>query len=141
MFNTKKIYCLFAFVALGALSTGCAGNKQISSTQMPGEGSSDQATAKSSLKHADHYVVKRHDTLWAIAGKSSVYGDPFEWPLLFKANRDKIQDPDLIYPKQKFSVVRTVTSAEKAKAEELADQTPKYQPHDKPKEKLAVSYF
>ena len=139
MLRTKKMHCLSAFVALGILATGCAGNKQITSTEVPAQ--PEKMSAKASMKHAEHYVVKRHDTLWAIAGKSSVYGDSFEWPLLYKANRDKIQDPDLIYPKQKFSVERGLTAAEKKNAEKLADETPKYQPHDKPKEKLAVSYF
>ncbi len=141
MLKTKKIYCLFAFVALGILATGCGSTKQINSTEVPVDHQPEQAPAKASMKHADQYVVKPHDTLWAIAGRSSVYGDPFEWPLLYKANRDKIQDPDLIYPKQKFSVERGLTAAEKKRAQELADKTPQYQPHDKPREKQLVSYF
>ena len=46
------------------------------------------------------YSVVKGDTLWGIAGKSDIYGNPFEWPLIYKANAAKIHDPDLIYPGQ-----------------------------------------
>ncbi len=88
-----------------------------------------------------HYTVKPHDTLWDIAGRSSVYGDSFQWPLLFKSNRDKIQDPDLIYPQQDFEVHKTVSDAEVKNARGLASETGKYQKHAKPRAKLPIDYF
>ena len=48
------------------------------------------------------YQVKKGDNLWNISKKSSTYNDPFLWPLIYKANRGQINDPDLIYPKQNF---------------------------------------
>ncbi|HVA55320.1 MAG TPA: hypothetical protein VNI53_05935 [Gammaproteobacteria bacterium] len=51
------------------------------------------------------YTVMRGDSLWRIAGKSDVYGNPLEWPLIFKNNADSIKHADLIYPKQDFNVV------------------------------------
>lgn len=44
------------------------------------------------------YIVVEGDCLWKIAG--SQYGHPYyyKWPLIYDANRDKIKDPDLIYP-------------------------------------------
>ncbi len=42
----------------------------------------------------------RGDCLWRIAAQSGVYGNPFEWPLIYKANDKKIKDADLIYPGQ-----------------------------------------
>lgn len=51
------------------------------------------------------YTVVKGDSLWRIAGRSSVYGNPLEWPLIFKANADKIKHADFIYPKQDFNVV------------------------------------
>lgn len=50
------------------------------------------------------YTVVRGDSLWEIAGRQEVYNNPWEWPLIYKANSDKIRDPDLIYPEQQFSM-------------------------------------
>lgn len=52
-----------------------------------------------------NYTVVRGDSLWRISGRSSVYGDPYQWPLIYKANADKISDADLIHPDQRFSIV------------------------------------
>ncbi|HEY6099120.1 MAG TPA: LysM peptidoglycan-binding domain-containing protein [Anaeromyxobacter sp.] len=46
--------------------------------------------------------VRRGDTLWALAAKH--LGDPARWPRLHEANRDRIRDPDLIYPGQRLEV-------------------------------------
>lgn len=51
------------------------------------------------------YTVMHGDSLWRIAGKSDVYGNPLEWPLIFKNNADSIKHADLIYPKQNLNVV------------------------------------
>src|SRR5580658_1261653 len=88
-----------------------------------------------------HYTVQPKDTLWGIAGKSSIYGDSFQWPLIFKTNRDKIQDPDLIYPQQDLEVNKTVPTDEVANAKKLASETGKYKEHKKPLKKLPLDYF
>jgi nucleoid-associated protein YgaU len=48
------------------------------------------------------YKVKKLDCLWNIAKK--LYGNPFFWPLIFKANEEKIENPSLIYPGQEFLI-------------------------------------
>ena len=58
------------------------------------------------------YQVVRGDSLWSIAGKQEVYDNPYEWPLIYKANRDQIKDADLIYPGQDFSINRNPAAAE-----------------------------
>ncbi len=50
------------------------------------------------------YTVMRGDSLWRISGKSEVYGNPYQWPLIYKANTDKIQDADLIHPNQNLNI-------------------------------------
>lgn len=61
---------------------------------------------------AADYTVVRGDSLWHISGKSSVYGNPYQWPLLYKANRSKIKDADLIYPGQQLTVNRNASDAD-----------------------------
>jgi nucleoid-associated protein YgaU len=50
------------------------------------------------------YSVVQGDSLWTIAGQSNTYGNPFEWPLIYKANSGKIHNPDLIFPDEKFII-------------------------------------
>ncbi len=58
------------------------------------------------------YQVVRGDSLWSIAGKQDTYANPYEWPLIYKANRDQIKDADLIYPGQDFTINRNPSAAE-----------------------------
>jgi nucleoid-associated protein YgaU len=50
------------------------------------------------------YEVERGDNLWAISADDTIYGDPYMWPRIYRANTEQISDPDMIYPKQKLSV-------------------------------------
>ena len=47
-------------------------------------------------------TVQPGNTLWAIARDR--YGEGPSYVKLFEANRDRIRDPDLIYPGQVFSI-------------------------------------
>lgn len=50
------------------------------------------------------YTVKRGDTLWGISAMDVGYNDPYQWPLIYRANKAKIEDADLIYPGQAFRI-------------------------------------
>ena len=54
------------------------------------------------------YVVIKGDYLWKIAGKQEIYGDPYQWIRIYTFNRDQINDPDLIFPDQKFKIHKVV---------------------------------
>ncbi len=58
------------------------------------------------------YIVMSGDNLWSISGQSGVYGDPYQWPLIYKANSDKIKDADLIFPGQEFQIDRSPSAAD-----------------------------
>jgi hypothetical protein len=58
------------------------------------------------------YEVVRGDSLWAISGKAETYNNPYQWPLIFKANRDQIKDADLIHPGQTFDVDRNPSASD-----------------------------
>ncbi|MEO0106371.1 MAG: LysM peptidoglycan-binding domain-containing protein [candidate division WOR-3 bacterium] len=52
----------------------------------------------------DSYTVLPGDCLWMIASYLSIYSDAKKWPEIYEANKDKIKDPDLIYPKQVITI-------------------------------------
>jgi nucleoid-associated protein YgaU len=52
----------------------------------------------------DQYAVAPGDCLWLIASYLSIYSDAKRWPEIYEANKDKIKDPDMIYPKQQFVI-------------------------------------
>lgn len=70
------------------------------------------ATGKATSSAMDSYEVMRGDNLWNIAGQSRIYGNPYQWPLIYKANSSKIKDADLIYPGQNFDINRSPSGAE-----------------------------
>lgn len=45
-------------------------------------------------------IPERRDCLWRISEYKDIYGTPFLWPRIWKANKDIISNPDLIYPDQ-----------------------------------------
>lgn len=50
------------------------------------------------------YTVERGDNLWNIAKKENLYDDPYMWPRIYRANREEIKDPDMIFPEQTLAV-------------------------------------
>ncbi|HCY14130.1 MAG TPA: hypothetical protein DG414_09860 [Gammaproteobacteria bacterium] len=54
-------------------------------------------------------MVHNGEHLWGISAHSEVYGDPYQWPLLFKKNRQQIEDADLIYPGQVLQIERDLS--------------------------------
>ena len=64
--------------------------------------------------YVGEYVVVQGDNLWDISAKSEIYNNPYHWPLLYKANRNKIEDADLIYPDQSLKFVISEGLSEEA---------------------------
>ncbi|MGH7342517.1 MAG: LysM peptidoglycan-binding domain-containing protein, partial [Candidatus Rokuibacteriota bacterium] len=60
--------------------------------------------------------VERGETLWSISARADVYGDPFLWPVIYKWNRDQIEDPARIYPNQLLVLPLDVDEATRAAA-------------------------
>lgn len=66
----------------------------------------------SSSQGVSSYEVVRGDSLWKISGKPEIYSDPYQWPLIYKTNADKIKDADLIFPGQQFAIDTSPSSSE-----------------------------
>jgi len=67
----------------------------------------EEVTVVEEAPVAEQHVVKKGECLWWIAEYEDVYNDPFMWPLIYNANKDQINNPDLIYPGQEFKIPRT----------------------------------
>lgn len=50
--------------------------------------------------------VIKGDNLWKIAGFPWIYNNPRMWRRIYEANKDKIKNPNLIYPGQVFMIPR-----------------------------------
>ncbi len=103
------------------------------------EQKSAQAT-DTMINKTQTYIVKKGDSLWKIAANPKVYGDAFQWPLLFKQNRDQIQDPDLIEVRQDLGIRKSVSEREIRDAIQKAKDTPPFVPHSTPRKSLPVKY-
>lgn len=53
--------------------------------------------------HAEHiHTVQPGETLWMVAANH--LGDPKLWPVIYRANRDQIQNPDILHAGQRLRV-------------------------------------
>ncbi len=116
---------------------GCGGKKEVKPEPTPVVVATPEPTPEPEMQR---YTVSSGDTLWGISGKQDIYGDSFQWPLIFKANRDQIEDPDIIEIGQDLAVSREFSSEEVEMAIENAKRTPRYVPHTKPRQRLPIEY-
>ncbi len=56
------------------------------------------------IPYLDRYTVVSGDYLSLIASYLSIYHDSKRWPDIYEANKDKIKDPDWIYPRQELII-------------------------------------
>jgi LysM repeat protein len=117
---------------------GCGGKKEVKPESTPV--AAVETPTPTPQATPQRYTVSKGDTLWGISGKQDVYGDNFQWPLIFKANRDQIQDPDVIEVGQDFNISHEFSQEDVAKAIDNAKKTPKYKHHTKPRKRLPVEY-
>ena len=74
--------------------------------------SSSSRSGAAAAGRVSSYSVVKGDSLWGISGKDEVYANPYQWPLIYKTNRDKIKDADLIYPGQVFDIDQNASASE-----------------------------
>jgi nucleoid-associated protein YgaU len=65
-------------------------------------GAASQEAAAGSERH----VVKPGESLWSISAKPDVYGEGARWNRLYRGNKNRIKNPDRIYPGQEIQIPR-----------------------------------
>jgi len=58
------------------------------------------------------YTVKKGETLPSVAARHDIYNDSYMWPLIYKANRDQIKDPKVLYGGQELKIPRDMSLEE-----------------------------
>ncbi len=87
----------------------------------------------------DRHTVVSGECLWYISEYSDIYGDPFQWPIIYDANRGEIdstahskghyyKEEDHIYPGQVFEIPRDSSIGEIKDARKRAGAPAPYAP-------------
>lgn len=78
------------------------GIREVKADALTVAGQPAAAVAETEAEAVEYYIIEKGDTLSKIA--KHFYGDADKYPLIFEANREVIEDPDLIFPGQKIRI-------------------------------------
>jgi nucleoid-associated protein YgaU len=111
---TQRISSLTLIAVLAATLVACATTKKEEPAPAPAEpvAAAPAPAPKAVSTLPANYEVQRGDHLWGIASQPRIYGNPYAWPLIYKANSAKIKDADLIHPGQNFDINRGASSGD-----------------------------
>lgn len=68
------------------------------------ESVAEQVRALPPLPRTLQYRVTAGDSLWRIAARPTVYGNPLLWPLIYRSNRERLSDADRLSPGQTLTI-------------------------------------
>lgn len=72
------------------------------------------------------HVVESGEFLQMISEYERIYADPTKWPRIYRANKDKINDPNLIFPDQELMIPRDWPSTWTVKQDEYLSRIASY---------------
>jgi nucleoid-associated protein YgaU len=109
---TQRIPSLALIVVLAATLAACATTTKEEPAPQPAApaAAAPELAPKPVSTLPANYEVQRGDHLWGIASQPRIYGNPYAWPLIYKANSAKIKDADVIHPGQNFDIHRSASS-------------------------------
>lgn len=82
----------------------------------------ERARAEREAAHVPTHTIKRGETLPQIAALPEVYGDASLWPLLYRANRDQISNPAVLWPGQVLRIPRNYDKNDLAEARKFSSE-------------------
>lgn len=96
-------------------------------------------TVVTPMRTTEMHTVVKGECLWWIAEYKEIYGDPFQWPLIYDANRDNIDRTahgyghnnrveDWIFPGQEFDIPRDASTEQIKNARRRAGAPDTYMP-------------
>jgi len=111
----QQKYTMLKFTALAvaiATAGGCVsaktnpGDEQAMAAPAPAPTTAVAQPMAEGNNQVTSYTVVQNDNLWSISEMDAIYGTPYNWPLIYKANAGQITDADLIFPGQEFDIPR-----------------------------------
>jgi LysM repeat protein len=114
MSMTKRLPSLTLIAVLATTLVACATTKKEEPAPAPAEpaAAAPAPAPKAVSTLPANYEVQRGDHLWGIASQPRIYGNPYAWPLIYKANSAKIKDADVIHPGQNFDINRSASTGD-----------------------------
>jgi len=100
--DAKECFDLIVKISLKQFRDYGTKTVDLRTTQSGVTASIQKNRAAESAPQAKTYTVVKGDTLWGIAKR--YYNDGNQYPKIFNANRDKITNPNLIFPGQVFKI-------------------------------------
>jgi nucleoid-associated protein YgaU len=110
-----RVIVLFLMLCSYVVAGNAQEGPQVSTAAVPSiPAGNEQQPSPPAAKKTRVYRVwlwqETDDCLWNLAKK--YYGDPRLWKKIYEANRDRISDPAVIYPKQEL-IIPDLDAAEK----------------------------
>lgn len=122
----RKIFiCVSGLFLFGLLLFNGCGAKSQKISSAADEESQVMEEAKTSAKETlpSTYIVENGDTLWSIAAKPEIYGNKYQWPLIYDANRDILDSYNSpLKEGQKLIIPRNISAVEIEAAKERAKE-------------------
>lgn len=84
----------------------------------------ERARQEKEIQLVPRHTVRRGETLPQIAALPEVYGDSSLWPLIYRANRDQISSPSILWPGQVLRIPRNADRADISEARRFAVEHP-----------------
>ena len=103
----KNRFKLISFLLIFSLASCSSNTIEI-------QGTSKFSTIDPEQNPHNFHTVTHGDTLWSISYK--YYNDSLLWPDIFKNNKERIYDADLILPGQSLIIYQLISDESKSKA-------------------------